>query len=71
MGMPLTFGRKRITTDKRISVEQPYSVDWNLHIRHVKPSDAGEYICKVDTSPPQTKRVNLKIKGKQISVYDF
>ncbi|VDH97934.1 Hypothetical predicted protein [Mytilus galloprovincialis] len=62
MGMPLTFGRKRITTDKRISVEQPYSVDWNLHIRHVKPSDAGEYICKVDTSPPQTKRVNLKIK---------
>ncbi|XP_052098432.1 limbic system-associated membrane protein-like [Mytilus californianus] len=61
-GMPLTIGRNRITTDKRISLEQPYSVDWNLHIRHVKPSDAGEYICKVDTKPPQTKRVNLQIK---------
>lgn len=58
----LTYGRQRITSDERFSVERPYLNDWNLHIRHVKPRDAGEYLCKVNTNPPQTKRVNLMVK---------
>ena len=61
-GTTLTYGRQRITADDRISVEQPYLRDWNLYIRHAKPRDAGTYICKVTTNPPQTKKVHLQIR---------
>ncbi|RUS72726.1 hypothetical protein EGW08_019508, partial [Elysia chlorotica] len=41
----LTYNDRRITDDSRISVERPYSNEWNLHIRDVGNEDQGEFIC--------------------------
>lgn len=62
-GTPLTIGRQKVSTDRRISIATPYETDWNLHISHVKPSDAGEYTCKVEKIPPLSKQVFLDVKG--------
>lgn len=61
-GNLLSIGRQKVIPDTRISIVTPYANDWNLHIRHVKPSDEGEYTCKVDTIPPQSKKVMLHVK---------
>ncbi|CAC5401271.1 unnamed protein product [Mytilus coruscus] len=61
-GNPLTIGKRNVTTDSRIYVEQPYANVWKLHITRVKLSDAGDYICKVETTPPQISKVKLVVK---------
>ncbi|ESO92560.1 hypothetical protein LOTGIDRAFT_120413 [Lottia gigantea] len=58
----LTFEDRRIIDDERISVERPFTKDWNLHIRHVKYGDQGIYNCQINTSPVKIKTVNLKVQ---------
>ncbi|XP_046350508.1 lachesin-like isoform X3 [Haliotis rufescens] len=58
----LTFEDRRIIDDERLSVERPYTTDWNLHIRTVRHNDQGIYNCQVNTSPVKIKTVNLKVQ---------
>lgn len=63
-GKPLTYSDKRIIEDQRISVERPFTKDWNLHIRNVNLSDSGVYLCQINTNPVKSKKIHLHINGK-------
>ncbi|XP_076465362.1 limbic system-associated membrane protein-like [Babylonia areolata] len=60
-GKLLTFEDRRIISDERISLERPYVKEWNLHVRNVRPSDAGNYTCQVNTNPIQIRSVFLHV----------
>ncbi|XP_070174728.1 limbic system-associated membrane protein-like [Littorina saxatilis] len=60
-GKLLTFEDRRIIADERISLERPYVKEWNLHIRNVRPSDDGKYMCQVNTDPVQVRPVHLHV----------
>ncbi|XP_060555528.1 opioid-binding protein/cell adhesion molecule homolog [Ruditapes philippinarum] len=57
----LTVAEKRIITDPRISVERPFTKDWNLHIRNVRLNDSGEYLCQINTKPVKSMKILLTI----------
>ncbi|XP_060071220.1 limbic system-associated membrane protein-like isoform X2 [Ylistrum balloti] len=57
----LTFEIQRIIDDDRISVERPYTKDWNLLIHEVRYSDRGRYTCQINTDPIKTKNVVLYV----------
>ena len=59
----LTHEDRRIIDDERISVERPFTQDWNLHIRDVKHSDQGLYNCQINTNPVLIKTVYLAVQG--------
>lgn len=56
--------QRRFIDDARISIEHTQIDYWNLHIRHIRYEDRGEYTCTVNTSPVQITRVNLMVYGK-------
>ncbi|XP_012936781.2 opioid-binding protein/cell adhesion molecule homolog isoform X2 [Aplysia californica] len=58
----LTYEDRRIIDDERLSVERPFTKDWNLHIRNVKYKDQGLYNCQINTNPVKIKTVNLKVQ---------
>ncbi|XP_076466029.1 uncharacterized protein LOC143297514 [Babylonia areolata] len=58
----LTFEDRRIIDDERLSLERPFSKDWNLHIRDVEYKDQGVYNCQVNTVPVKIKTVNLIVE---------
>ncbi|KAL3867109.1 hypothetical protein ACJMK2_044339, partial [Sinanodonta woodiana] len=60
-GKALTMDDRRVIFDQRISLERPVTRDWNLHIRNVKHSDSGEYMCQINTSPVKIKKVLLYV----------
>lgn len=53
--------QRRFIDDARISIEHTQIDYWNLHIRHIRYEDRGEYTCTVNTSPVQITRVNLMV----------
>ncbi|XP_025077038.1 limbic system-associated membrane protein-like [Pomacea canaliculata] len=53
---------RRVINDMRISVERTFVWDWNLHIRNVSITDAGTYMCQINTMPVKTKRVHLVVQ---------
>lgn len=53
--------QRRFIDDARISIEHTHVDYWNLHIRHIRYEDRGEYTCTVNTSPVQITRVNLMV----------
>ncbi|XP_035824079.1 limbic system-associated membrane protein isoform X4 [Aplysia californica] len=57
----LTYQDRRIIDDERLSVERPYTRDWNLHIRDVRYSDQGIYNCQINTTPVKIKTINLVV----------
>lgn len=57
----LTYDIGRIIDDDRIGVERPFTDDWNLLIHSVKYSDAGKYVCQINTKPVKTKTVMLHV----------
>ena len=60
----LTFEDRRIIDDERVSVERPFTKDWNLHIRDVQHKDQGLYNCQINTSPVKIKTVHLTVQGE-------
>ena len=50
----------------RVSVERPYTSDWNLHIRDVTYSDQGIYNCQINTTPVKVKTINLVVLGQSL-----
>ncbi|KAL8604469.1 hypothetical protein ACOMHN_042297 [Nucella lapillus] len=63
-GKLLTFEDRRIISDERISLERPYVKEWNLHVRNVRPSDDGRYMCQVNSDPVQVNPVILRVHGE-------
>ena len=63
----LTFKDRRIIDDERLSIERPFTKDWNLHIRKVAHKDQGVYNCQVNTIPVKIKTVNLIVEGQWLS----
>ena len=61
----LTFEDRRIIDDERVSVERPFTKDWNLHIRDVQHKDQGLYNCQINTNPVKIKTVHLTVQGNQ------
>ena len=61
----LTNKDRRIIDDIRITIEHHSTTEWNLHFRNIKHVDEGVYTCAINTDPVQTKRVYLKVLGKQ------
>ncbi|KAK7491727.1 hypothetical protein BaRGS_00016983, partial [Batillaria attramentaria] len=57
----LTFEDRRIIDDERLSIERPFTKDWNLHIRQVSYKDQGVYNCQVNTVPVKIKTINLRV----------
>ncbi|XP_070204446.1 opioid-binding protein/cell adhesion molecule homolog isoform X2 [Littorina saxatilis] len=58
----LSYQDRRIIDDERLSIERPFTKDWNLHIRKVKHSDQGTYHCQLNTVPVKAKTVNLRVE---------
>lgn len=58
----LTYDISRIIDDDRIGVERPFTNDWNLLIHNVKYSDAGKYVCQINTKPVKIKTVMLNVE---------
>lgn len=46
----LSLHRRVVTHNPRISVTHDESRTWNLHIRQVKESDQGCYMCQINTA---------------------
>ncbi|KAK7491740.1 hypothetical protein BaRGS_00016996, partial [Batillaria attramentaria] len=57
-----TFEDRRIIDDERVSVERPFTKDWNLHIRNVQHKDQGLYNCQINTNPVKIKTVHLTVQ---------
>lgn len=60
----MTARDQRIIADARISVERSYTDEWNLYIRDVEHTDAGKYMCQINTNPVKIKYVMLLVHGK-------
>ena len=61
----LTVGRYTYTSDQRFSAYHvPMTHFWQLRIRNVSHSDAGNYECQVSTTPPSGIILNLAVVGK-------
>lgn len=65
----LTLEARRIIADERITIERPDIGDWNLYIHGVELSDAGKYMCQVNTVPVKIKYVILTVHGRQTQDY--
>ncbi|KAK7503588.1 hypothetical protein BaRGS_00005127, partial [Batillaria attramentaria] len=61
-GTAISIEDRRMINDMRISVERPYMRSWNLHIRNVSVTDAGTYLCQLNTEPIITKRIHLVVQ---------
>ena len=67
----LTVGRYTYTSDQRFSAYHvPMTHFWQLRIRNVSHSDAGQYECQVSTTPPSGMILNLAVVGKLLLVTD-
>ncbi|XP_076444133.1 limbic system-associated membrane protein-like isoform X2 [Babylonia areolata] len=58
----LAYEDRRIIDDSRLSIERPFTKDWNLHIRKVKYADQGLYNCQINTVPVKVKTVYLIVQ---------
>ncbi|XP_056021894.1 lachesin-like isoform X2 [Ostrea edulis] len=57
----LTLETRRIIADERITIERPHISDWNLFIHGVELSDAGKYMCQINTVPVKIKYIVLSV----------
>ena len=70
MPKTLTLDTKRLIHDYRFTVAHPDVREWNLHISGVERTDQGHYLCTINTSPPQHKKVVLYVKGN-VSLFNI
>lgn len=64
----LTAGSTRVSPDERIRLVEGY----NLEIRDVQTTDAGDYICHIATLQPKEITHTLEVLGKVfLFLYDY
>lgn len=61
----LTIAIHVITKNHRIAVSHSDHT-WYLHIREVRESDQGDYMCQINTDPMISQVGHLKIVGELI-----
>ena len=59
----LTVGNTTFSGDQRYSVVFQNPTDWALVIENVKATDAGKYICTLETFPKQSLIIFLQVNG--------
>jgi len=57
----LTVGKTVITRKQHIGVSHEGNHTWNLHIHNVQRSDAGAYMCQINTSKAKTRMGHLTV----------
>lgn len=68
----LTIYKHVITRNPRIGVTHSEHRTWNLHIRDVKESDRGWYMCQINTDPMKSQIGYLDVVGENLcSLYLF
>ena len=60
----LTVDKTVITRNARIGVSHEGHHTWNLIIRDVQRSDAGAYMCQINTAKAKTRMGHLTVVGK-------
>ena len=60
----LTVDKTVITRNARIGVSHEGHRTWNLHIRDVQRSDAGAYMCQINTAKAKTRMGHLTVVGE-------
>lgn len=58
MGIHSVTGNNQVT-------DEGVNCTWRLHIRHLKESDRGCYMCQINTSPMKSELGCLDILGKE------
>ncbi|KAF7405898.1 hypothetical protein HZH68_005267 [Vespula germanica] len=59
----LTIANHVITKNHRISVSHSDHRTWFLHIREVRESDRGWYMCQINTDPMKSQIGYLEVVG--------
>jgi len=57
----LTVDKTVITRNQRIGVSHEGHHTWNLHIRDVQRTDAGAYMCQINTAKAKTRMGHLTV----------
>ena len=64
----LTVQTHVITRNTRIKVTHDKHRTWYLHIEDVQESDAGRYMCQINTETAKTQFGYLHVVGKWMTV---
>ncbi|KAK6627695.1 hypothetical protein RUM44_010174 [Polyplax serrata] len=59
----LTIAGHVITKNHRIAITHSDQRTWSLHIREVKESDQGWYMCQINTDPMKSQTAHLQVVG--------
>jgi len=62
----LTIANHVITKNHRIGVTHSEHKTWLLHIREVRESDRGNYMCQINTDPMKSQIGYLEVVGSFI-----
>jgi hypothetical protein len=65
----LSLHNKVVTQNSRISVTHDSHRTWQLHIRQVKESDRGCYMCQINTSVMKKQVVCVDVHGKHLTTW--
>ncbi|XP_012136049.2 neurotrimin [Megachile rotundata] len=57
----LTIANHVITKNNRIGVTHTERITWHLHIREVRESDRGAYMCQINTDPMKSQTGYLEV----------
>ena len=60
----LTMSEHVITKNHRIRVSEPDSNVWRLEISDIRRTDAGHYMCQINTDPMQSQLAYLDVMGQ-------
>lgn len=60
----LTIASHVITKNHRIAVTHTDHRTWYLHIRDIKESDQGDYMCQINTDPMKSQVGYLQVVGE-------
>ena len=63
----LTVGNTTFSGDQRYSVVFQNPTNWALVIERVQASDAGKYICTLETFPKQSLIIFLQVNGESLT----
>lgn len=59
----MSYHRKVVTHNPRVTVTHDESRTWNLHIRHVRESDQGCYMCQINTDKMKKQLGCITVQG--------
>ena len=67
----LALDNRVVTHNARVSVSHDTQRTWKLHIRQVKVSDAGCYMCQINTPEMKKQTGCIDVHGKRFCYFFF